>query len=87
MLPPRSCGVAEVVGGGLSGNGRESPAQLLELALLRMELGLGFCVPPELLQLERECLDPPNEPGELRAPDPRLGWESCKHERTSFRSW
>ena len=54
MLRPWSCGVAEVVGRDSSGNGRESPAQLLELALLYVELGLGFCAPPELPQLERE---------------------------------
>jgi hypothetical protein len=63
MRPPRSCGVPEVIGCGSSGEGRESPTQLLELALLRVELGLRFCVPPELPQLERECLDPANESG------------------------
>src|SRR6266516_7119024 len=88
MRPSRSCGVAEVVGCGSSGDGGESPVQLLELTLLRVELGLGFCVPPELPQLERECLGPPNEPGELRASALRLGWAegaSCEHERSSFR--
>jgi hypothetical protein len=56
MRPPRSRGVPEVVGCGSPRDGRESPAQLLELALLRVELGLGFCVPPALPQLARECL-------------------------------
>ena len=73
MPPPWSCGLAEVVGRGSSG-GRESPAQLLELALLGVELGLGwFCASPELPQLERECLEPPNELGELRTSVFRLG--------------
>src|SRR5438552_2736618 len=67
LRPLQSCGVAEVVGCNLSDDGRESPAQLLELALLGMERELGrFCVSPELPQLERECLEPPNELGELR---------------------
>jgi hypothetical protein len=89
MRPPRSCGVAEVVGCGSSGDGRESPAQLLELAFLRVELGLGFRVLPELPELERECLDPPHESGELRASALRLGraeGTSCDHERSSFRA-
>jgi hypothetical protein len=72
-MPPRSCSVPELVGYGSPRDGRESPAQLLELALLRAELGPGFCVPPALPQLEHECLDPANEPGELRASARRLG--------------
>ena len=74
MRPLQSSGVAEVVGCSLSGDGRESPAQLLELALPGMELGLGwFCASPELPRLERECLGPPNEMGELRTSAFRLG--------------
>jgi hypothetical protein len=56
-------------------------------ALLRVEPGPGFCAPPELPQLERECLDPPNEPGELRAsalPLGRAKGASCEHERPPF---
>jgi len=48
-----------------------------------VELGLGFCAPPELPELERECLDPANEPGELSASALRLGrteGASCEHE-------
>src|SRR4029453_5482792 len=80
MRPPRSCGVAQVVGRGPSGDGRESPTQLLELALLRVALGLGFCASPELPQLERQCLQPPNEAVELSASALRLGPAFCEHE-------
>jgi hypothetical protein len=80
MRPPRSCGVAQVVVRGSSGDGRESPTQLLELALLRVELGLGFCASPELPQLERQCLEPPNEAVELSASALRLGRAFCEHE-------
>jgi hypothetical protein len=48
-----------------------------------VELGLGFRVPPEPPQLDRECLDPANEPGELRASALRLGRAEgafCEHE-------
>jgi hypothetical protein len=74
LRPPRSCGVAEVVRCGSSGDGRESPAQLLELALLRLDLGPALSVPPELLQLERQYyLKPPKRPVELRLLPHRLG--------------
>jgi hypothetical protein len=53
-------------GRGSSGDGREAPAQLVEL--LRVELGLGFCVPPELARLERECLDSAKEPASSGRP-------------------
>jgi hypothetical protein len=80
MRAARSCGIAQFVVRGSSGDGRESPTQLLELALLRAELGLGFCASPELPQLERQCLEPPNEAVELSASALRLGRAFCEHE-------
>lgn len=45
-----------------SGNARQPPAQLLERALFGFELRGPQCTLLELPELERESLDPPNEP-------------------------
>ena len=63
-----SCGVAEVVDCCLSGDGRKAPVQLVERALFGLELSIGSFVLSELVALERERLDPANEPGEFASP-------------------
>src|SRR6266542_5418720 len=67
-----SCGVAKVVDCGLSGDGRKAPVQLVERALLGLELWIGSSVPSELVALERERLDPANELGEFASLAARL---------------
>jgi hypothetical protein len=60
-----SCGVAEVVGCGPSREGCQLPAELVERALLGVELWRVPFGLLEFLELEREDLDPSNEVNEL----------------------
>src|SRR6266511_246607 len=67
-----SRGVAEVVDCGVSGDGRKPPVQLVERALLGLELWIGSFVLSKLVALERERLDPANELGEFASLAARL---------------
>jgi hypothetical protein len=60
----RSCGGGRIVACG-PGDTRQSPAKLVERALLCPELRRGASALPELCPFERQRLDPPNEPDEL----------------------
>jgi hypothetical protein len=66
-----SCGGAEI-GCCLSGDTRQSPAKLVERALLCPELRSGSFVLPELCEFERQRLYPPNEPDEVTSRGARL---------------
>jgi hypothetical protein len=72
-LRTSSCGVAEAVGCGPSGDCRESPAELLERALSGLNLRrIGRCAPAKVVELGRERLDLPEDPDELAALAARL---------------
>jgi hypothetical protein len=70
---PSSCGGAEVVGCGPSGYCCQTPVELVERALLGLKLRRNSSTLPELCELERERLDPPNESDKLTSRAARFG--------------
>jgi hypothetical protein len=72
-MPRRSSsGGVEVGRCGASRDGRQSPAQPLERALLGEELWGASFTRPEFLDLKRESLDPPNKPDDITSLGARL---------------
>jgi hypothetical protein len=62
---PAARAAIELVGCGTSCDCGEAPTQLLEQALLRLDVCVIEFTSPRFLKLERQRLDPPHEPHEL----------------------